>query len=300
MTVDLNIKINPPALKERLKIEELEPELAAKAGRLVAILEEMGAVLVAYSGGVDSALVLKVAHEVLGAGRAAGCLAISPSIPPREISLAQQHAEEMGARLLLTRTNEMELANYTENSPQRCYFCKNTLFTELHEIARSEGFKYIADGFNLDDKGDYRPGMRAAKELEIRSPLAEAGFGKSDIRAFSKVLGLPTWNKPAAACLSSRIPYGTPVTVEALERIGKAEEFLQDMGFSGVRVRHYGDMARIEVPANQFNRFVEEDTRQKVSSGLHAVGYAYVALDLDGYRSGSLNEVISLTRKIKK
>ncbi len=296
MTLDIN-KLNDPEVQIRLKLAELEPELRHKTERMVALLEEMGAVLVAYSGGVDSALVLKVAHEVLGAERGAGCLAISPSIPPREIALAQQHAEQMGARLLLTHTNEMGREGYVENSPQRCYFCKNTLFTELHDIARQQGFKFIVDGFNLDDKGDYRPGMRAAKELEIRSPLAEAGFTKSDIRALSKALGLPTWNKPAAACLSSRIPYGTPVTVEALERIGKAEEFLQDMGFNGVRVRHYNDMARIEVPQGEFNRFMDEATRREVSRGLHAVGYTYVALDLDGYRSGSLNEVIMLQRK---
>lgn len=294
MTLDINRSIE---WKTRLNLTELAPELAAKTENLVAVLEELGAVLVAYSGGVDSALVLKVAHEVLGPERAAGCLAISPSIPPREIALAQKHAEEMHARLLITHTHEMEREGYVQNSPQRCYFCKNTLFTELHDIARREGFKFIADGFNVDDQGDYRPGMRAAKELEIRSPLAEAGFGKKDIRALSKVLGLPTWNKPAAACLSSRIPYGTPVTVEALERIGKAEEFLQDMGFEGSRVRHYSDMARIEVPPAEMSRFLEESTRQEISRGLHAVGYTFVALDLDGYRSGSLNEVILIKRK---
>ncbi len=294
MTLDINKTVN---IETVLKLNELEPELRAKTEKMVAIIEEMGALLVAYSGGVDSALVLKVAHAVLGPERAAGCLAISPSIPPREITLAQKHAEEIGARLLITHTNEMEKEGYVQNSPQRCYFCKNTLFTELHDIARREGFKYIADGFNVDDQGDFRPGMRAAKELEIRSPLAEAGFGKSDIRALSKTLGLPTWNKPAAACLSSRIPYGTPVTVEALERIGKAEEVLQDMGFAGVRVRHYGDMARIEVPPSEIARFVEEGTRQQVSRSLHTIGYTYVALDLDGYRSGSLNEVILVKRK---
>lgn len=294
MTLDIN-KTNE--WKTQLNFEDLEPELAAKTARLAEIFEELGAVLVAYSGGVDSALVLKVAHAVLGPARAAGCLAISPSIPPREISLAQKHAEEMQVKLLITHTNEMEREGYVQNSPQRCYFCKNTLFTELHDIARREGFKYIADGFNTDDQGDYRPGMRAAKELEIRSPLAEAGFGKKDIRALSKALGLPTWNKPAAACLSSRIPYGTPVTVEALERIGKAEEFLQDMGFEGVRVRHYTDMARIEVPPAEIERFLDEATRKEVSRGLHAVGYTFVALDLDGYRSGSLNEVILVRRK---
>ncbi len=285
------------ALKLRLKLNNLEPTLAQKTEKLIEIFEELGAVLVAYSGGVDSALVLKVAHEVLGPESAAGCLAISPSIPPREITLAQNHAGEMGARLLITHTNEMERAGYVENSPQRCYFCKNTLFTELHEIARQEGFKFITDGFNVDDKGDYRPGMRAAQELEVRSPLAEAGFGKQDIRGLSKELGLPTWNKPAAACLSSRIPYGTPVSLEALEKIGKAEEILQDAGFPEVRVRHYGDMARIEVPARQINRFMEEDTRLLITRGLHQVGYNFVALDLDGYRTGSLNEVIKVTRK---
>ena len=276
---------------------ELEPELAAKTERLEAILTELGSVLVAYSGGVDSALVLKMAHETLGPDRAAGCLAISPSVPPREVELARQHAAEMGARLLLTKTKEMEREGYVENSPNRCYFCKNTLYTELTDMAAQEGFQYIADGFNLDDKGDHRPGQRAGKELQVRSPLVEAGFTKQDIRNLSKALGLPTWNKPAAACLSSRIPYGTPVTVEALEKIAKAEEVLQDLGFQGVRVRHHGDVARIEVPAKDLARFVEDGVRQQVSQGLHQVGYAYVSLDLDGYRTGSLNELIFHRKK---
>ncbi len=284
-----------------IKVNHLElpltPELAAKADRLQAVLTELGSVLVAYSGGVDSALVLKMAHEVLGSSRAAGCLAISPSVPPREIELAIRHAEEMGARLLTTRTKEMEREGYVENSPNRCYFCKHTLYTELTDMAASQGFRFIADGFNLDDKGDHRPGQRAGHELQVRSPLVEAGFTKQDIRDLSKALGLPTWNKPAAACLSSRIPYGTPVTVEALEKIARAEEILQDLGFQGGRVRHHGEMARIEIPAHDLSRFVEETTRQQVSAALHKIGYAYVALDLDGYRTGSLNELIFKKKK---
>ncbi|MDB5078468.1 MAG: hypothetical protein JWP00_392 [Chloroflexi bacterium] len=284
-----------------LKINNLninvEPELEAKAERLVAVINELQSVLVAYSGGVDSALVLKVAHEVLGPEKGAGCLAISPSVPPREVELAKKHAEEMGVRLLVTYTNEIEKEGYVENSPNRCYYCKSTLYTELTEMAQTQGFAYIADGFNLDDKGDHRPGQRAGKELQVRSPLVEAGFTKADIRALSKALGLPTWNKPAAACLSSRIPYGTPVTVEALEKVGRAEEFMQDMGFVGVRVRHHGDMARIEIRPSDFSQFLEETTRKKISQGLHQIGYAFVSLDLDGYRTGSLNEVIFTRRK---
>jgi uncharacterized protein len=275
----------------------VEPELEAKAARLVAVFNSMESVLVAYSGGVDSALVLKVAHETLGPDRAAGCLAISPSVPPREVELAKKHAGEMGVRLLLTYTKEMEKEGYVENSPNRCYYCKSTLYTELTEMAEQQNFAFIADGFNLDDKGDHRPGHRAGKELQVRSPLVEAGFNKADIRALSKALGLPTWNKPAAACLSSRIPYGTPVTVEALEKVGRSEEFLQDLGFVGVRVRHHGDMARNEIRPADFSRFLEEDTRQQISQGLHEIGYAYVSLDLDGYRTGSLNEVIFNRKK---
>jgi uncharacterized protein len=278
--------------KLNISSSDIVPELEAKAERLAAILAEYESVLVAYSGGVDSALVLKVAHEVLGPEQAAGCLAISPSVPPREVELAKRHAQEMGARLLTTHTNEMEREGYVENSPNRCYFCKNTLYTELTEMAGREGFRYIADGFNLDDKGDHRPGQRAGKELEVRSPLVEAGFTKQDIRDLSRALGLPTWNKPAAACLSSRIPYGTPVTVEALEKVGRAEEILQDAGFEGARVRHHGDMARIELRPADISRFLDETTRRQIARGLHEVGYAYVSLDLDGYRTGSLNEVI--------
>ena len=273
------------------------PELAAKAHQLADVLTEMASVLVAYSGGVDSALVLKMAHDTLGPARAAGCLAISPSVPPREVELAQQHAAQMGARLLITHTQEMEREGYVQNSSNRCYFCKNTLYTELNEMAQREGFSFIADGFNLDDRGDHRPGQRAGKELQVRSPLVEAGFTKQDIRDLSKALGLPTWNKPAAACLSSRIPYGTPVTVEALAKIAQAEELLQDLGFAEVRVRHHGETARIEVPARDLPRFVEEANRQAVSQSLHRLGYAYVALDLDGYRTGSLNELIFRHKK---
>ena len=284
-----------------LKINNLninvEPELEAKTERLVAVMNELTSVLVAYSGGVDSALVLKVAHEVLGLEAAAGCLAISPSVPPREVELAKKHAGEMGVRLLLTYTKEMEKDGYVENSPNRCYYCKSTLYTELTDMAQAQGFAFIADGFNLDDKGDHRPGARAGKELQVRSPLVEAGFNKADIRALSKALGLPTWNKPAAACLSSRIPYGTPVTVEALEKVGRAEEFMQDLGFVGVRVRHHNDMARIEIRPADFSRFLEDATRHKISQGLHEIGYAFVSLDLDGYRTGSLNEVIFNRRK---
>lgn len=282
------------------KIENLElndQSLQEKTARLVAILREMNSVLVAYSGGVDSALVLKLAHEVLGAARAVGCLAVSPSIPPREIELAKQNAEAMGARLIVTDTNEMDEQGYVENSSNRCYFCKHELFTVLDDIAERENLRFIADGFNADDLGDHRPGMRAGKELQVRSPLLEAKFNKADIRALSKALNLPTWNKPAAACLSSRIPYGTPVTIEALQRIGRAEEVLQDLGLVGCRVRHYDNMARIEVRPEDIVRVVQEPLRSQISKGLHEVGYNYVTLDLDGYRSGSLNEVIKIQRK---
>ncbi|HEX2916728.1 MAG TPA: ATP-dependent sacrificial sulfur transferase LarE [Chloroflexia bacterium] len=275
----------------------LSPDLQAKTERIVDLLCNLDSLMVAYSGGVDSALVLKVATEVLGPERAVGCLAISPSVPPREVELAKKHAQEMGARLITTSTNEMEKEGYVQNSPDRCYFCKSTLYTTLLEIGEREGFHHIANGFNVDDKGDHRPGQRAGKELNVLSPLFEAGFTKQDIRELSKALGLPTWNKPAAACLSSRIPYGTHVTVEALEKIGRAEEILQDLGFSGARVRHHGDVARIEVPVDQIGRFLDDATRKEISRGLHAVGYAYVTLDLDGYRTGSLNELIFKRRK---
>ncbi len=296
LTIKRKIIFKMSTLINKLNIN-VEPGLAIKAERLAELIQGYGTLLVAYSGGVDSALVLKIAHEVLGPEQSAGCLAISPSVPPREVELAQKHAAEMGARLLITHTNEMDKAGYVENSPDRCYFCKSTLYSSLYEIAEREGFQSLANGFNLDDKGDHRPGQRAGKELNVYSPLYDAGLTKQDIRDLSRALGLPTWNKPAAACLSSRIPYGTPVTVEALEKVGKAEEFLQDMGFQGVRVRHHGDMARIEVPYQDLNRFLEEAVRKQVTFGLRKIGYAYVALDLEGYRTGSLNEVIFKRRK---
>jgi pyridinium-3,5-biscarboxylic acid mononucleotide sulfurtransferase len=272
--------------------QELAPDVAEKSARLVEIIRSYGRALVAYSGGVDSALVLKVAHDTLGSENAAGCLAISPSVPPREVELAKKHAADMGARLLTTHTREMEKAGYVENSPNRCYFCKSTLYDELAEIAARENFDVILNGFNLDDKGDFRPGQKAGLERGVQSPLYAAGMTKADIRALARALGLPTWNKPAAACLSSRIPYGTAVTVEALERIGRAEEILQDMGFVGVRVRHHGEVARIEVAPSDFARFLEETTRREIGEKLRGVGYTFVTLDLEGYRTGSLNETL--------
>ena len=268
---------------------QLAPDVAAKYARLRSIVRELGSVLVAWSAGVDSTLLLKVCHDELG-DRAVAVTAVSESLPARELAAAQQLAAELGVRHLLVETSELANEDYASNPANRCYYCKEELYTTIWPLAEQEGLAHVANGANLDDVGDFRPGMQAARELGVRAPLLEAELGKPEIRALSYELGLPTWDKPALACLSSRIPYGSRVTKEKLEQIDRAEMVLLRHGFRQMRVRHHDEVARIEVPPADMPRFFSDGIHEKVVAALREIGFRYVTLDLQGYRSGSLNE----------
>jgi uncharacterized protein len=264
-------------------------DLEAKRARLEEILRGLGSAVVAYSGGADSALLLRVAHDVLGE-RCVGAIAVSESIPADEVAAAVRVAEqEIGVTLHRLTTREMDREEYRRNDADRCYYCKTELFDVLEPLAASLGISAILYGANHDDLGDHRPGQRAARERGVRAPLLEAGFTKPEVRMLSRQLRLSTWNKPAMACLASRIPHGTPVTVEALGMVEQAERYLHDLGFAQVRVRTYGTTARLEVEASDIVALAQPEMRQKVSRRLHEIGYDFVTLDLDGFRSGSMN-----------
>jgi len=267
----------------------LSPALAAKHARLKQILEEMGAVVIGYSGGVDSTLLLRVARDVL-AHRAVAVTGDSEAFPQGEVDAAMEVAQAMGVEVVRVRTHELRNIHFRINNPDRCYHCKTELFSELSQVARERGIPWIADGTHADDAGDHRPGMRAGEEKGVRSPLREAGLTKSDVRELARALGVPNWDKPSFACLSSRFPYGTEITPELLARLDGCERLLRQMGFRQFRVRHHDTVARIEVEPQDLHRVVE--LRQEIVARFRELGYAYVALDLEGYRSGKMNDTL--------
>ncbi len=262
--------------------------LEAKEARLRAIFRDLKSCVVAFSGGVDSALVLHVAAQELG-DKAVGITARSESLAEREYAGAVDFAERIEAHHEVIETREVHDPSYAANPVTRCYFCKSELYGRLSEIARERGITAIVDGFNLDDEGDWRPGRKAAREHDVRSPLHEAGFRKADVRALARKLGLEVWDKPALACLSSRFPYGTPITLELLRQVDRAEQAVHDAGVRACRVRHHGEIARIEVPPNEIGTFIDPARRARIIEGVRAAGYRYVTLDLGGYVSGGFN-----------
>jgi pyridinium-3,5-biscarboxylic acid mononucleotide sulfurtransferase len=278
---------------ENVSVETLEKKLRD----LEEIISPYGSALVAFSGGVDSSLALAIAARALPRGRVLAVTSNNETYLSSELDLARGFAASLGVEHLVVNTRELDDPNYASNPANRCYFCKSTLYSDLAKIAAERGYSRVVDGANKDDEGDYRPGRKAAKELGVVSPLSLAGMGKTEVREVAKYLGLPSWDKPALACLSSRFPYGQEITPEKLAQVARAEEFLRSRGYGQVRVRHHGEIARLEVGSDEMERAFGE--REEISAELKATGFLYVTLDLVGYAPGSLNAALKQPGKRK-
>jgi len=281
---------------DKKDIGEIAQETLFKLDRLKNILSEMGKVLVAFSGGVDSSFLLKVARDVLGEDVFA-VIASSETYPEKEREEAIRLANKLNVRFQVIQTKELENPDFFHNPPERCYFCKMELFTHLKKIADAQGIPYVLDGSNYEDISDFRPGVKAASELGVRSPLKEVELVKDEIRQLSRILDLPTWDKPSMACLSSRFPYYTDIEPDSLKQVARAEEYLKRLGFTQVRVRHHGQIARVEVEPSEFQKIMDEKTREKIIKNFKKLGFIYITMDLAGFRSGSMNEPLMIEKE---
>lgn len=266
-------------------------ELLQKYDELIKYIESLGSVAVAFSSGVDSTFLLYAAKEALG-DKAIAITATSASFPKRELVEAKEYCRNLGVRQFVLVHDEFEIEGFAENPKNRCYICKYGLFTKIIDLAREQGIAEVAEGSNVDDNGDYRPGLQAVAELNVKSPLRDVGFTKQEIRDLSEYFNIPTWDKQSFACLATRFPYGDTITKEKLEMIDKSEQLLLDLGFNQLRVRIHGDVARIELLPSEFDKFMKNDIRLRVYEKLKEYGFSYVALDLMGYRTGSMNETL--------